>query len=247
MAHLRDLGARRDLQITAISSIGRRNDKAMTKWLIHGSPYHDADRGAGPAGTGLFLALKHQLLEFPPSRLRALSFLPISQDNRHPRRRMLDYTLVTTKATYRPITPVDIPGFIHLVTRCRGEEPSLPPVAPDRILATVRELDRHKKEGSVLVFEKDECLVGYCILLNRWSPTLGGTTLDIDEMYVAPEQQEHGIAADFVSLLVKVAPAECTAIRWEVRRGDRKSLALSRKLGFSDTGRSVVTVDVVHG
>ena len=66
MAQLRDLGPRRDLQITAIISIGRRNDKAMTKWLIHMSPYHDADRGAEPAGTGLFLALKHQLPEFPP-------------------------------------------------------------------------------------------------------------------------------------------------------------------------------------
>ena len=159
---------------------------------------------------------------------------------------MLDYTLVTTKATYRPITPIDVPAFIHLVTKYYTEELSLPPVPPDQILETVRELNRHKNEGSVLVFEKDDCLVGYCILMNRWSPARGGTALDIDELYVVPQQQEHGIAADFVSLLVKVAPKDCAAIRWEVRRGDKKSLALSRKLRFSDTGRTVMTVNVVH-
>jgi GNAT superfamily N-acetyltransferase len=157
---------------------------------------------------------------------------------------MLDYTLVSTKATYRPLSAADVPAFIGLVARCRREEVPGEPLPPERVIALLHELARHKDRGALLVFEAEESLVGYALLRNRWSMACGGPELAIDELYVAPEHRPRGIAADFVALLKKVAPQECLTIRWEVPRADRKGMAASRELGFTDTGRAVLAAEV---
>jgi GNAT superfamily N-acetyltransferase len=153
---------------------------------------------------------------------------------------MLDYTLVTTKATYRQALPVDLPGLAKLASSCWREE-RRGEAAADRIISTVRELDRHKLKGSVLVFEKDEFLVGYCILIPSWSNERGGTIISVDEMYVVPSHREHGLEEDFIALLQKVAPQDCVGIRVELGRDARRRAAAYRKLGFRETGATVMS------
>jgi hypothetical protein len=154
---------------------------------------------------------------------------------------MLDYTLVTTKATYRLVTPVDLPGLVKLASSCYREERRRDGMNPESIIATVRELDRHRIKGSVLVFEKDEYLVGYCILIPSWSNERGGTIISVDELYVTPGQRANGIEEDFVALLQKVAPQDCVGIRIELGRGARKRVDAYRKLGFRESGGSVMS------
>ena len=157
---------------------------------------------------------------------------------------MLDYTLVTPKATYRPITPTDVPGFLHLAAgRFREEAPELE-ISADQVLLTVRELQRHKEKGSILVFEREECLVGYCILIPCWSNTHGGMLLVIDELYVAPAQRKQEIAEDFITLLKKAAPRECVGLRMDLPRAGRKAMSSWRKLGFNESERATLTVKV---
>lgn len=157
---------------------------------------------------------------------------------------MLDYTLVTPKATYRAITPPDVPSFLRLVAGRYQEELPGTDISPDQVLTTVRELQRHKEKGSILVFEREESLIGYCILIPLWSNTYGGVLLVIDELYVAPIQREQGIAEDFITLLKKVAPRDCVAIRLEVSRAGRKAMSAWRKLGFAESGRATLTLKV---
>jgi GNAT superfamily N-acetyltransferase len=157
---------------------------------------------------------------------------------------VLDYTLVTPKATYRAITPPDVPGFLRLVAGRYQEEFPGTDISSDQVLATVRELQRHKEKGSILVFEKEEILVGYCILIPCWSNRLGGMLLLIDELYVAAVQREKGIAEDFLALLKKVAPMDCVAIRLEVSRAGKKAMGSYRKLGFVESERASMTMMV---
>jgi len=157
---------------------------------------------------------------------------------------VLDYTLATPKATYRPITPTDVPGFLHLAAgRFREEAPELE-ISADQVLLTVRELQRHKEKGSILVFEREECLVGYCILIPCWSNTHGGMLLVIDELYVAPAQRKQEIAEDFITLLKKAAPRECVGLRMDLPRAGRKAMSSWRKLGFNESERATLTVKV---
>jgi diamine N-acetyltransferase len=157
---------------------------------------------------------------------------------------VLDYTLVTPKATYRPITPTDVPGFLKLAAgRFREQSPELE-MSAEQILLTVRELQRHKEKGSILVFEREDCLVGYCILIPCWSNTHGGMLLVIDELYVAPAQREQGIAEDFITLLKKAAPRDCVGLRLEVARAGRKAMSSWHKLGFDESERTTLTLKV---
>ena len=157
---------------------------------------------------------------------------------------MLDYTLVTPKATYRPLTPTDVPSFLRLAAgRFQEEAPEMQMTA-DRVLLTVRELQRHKEKGSILVFEREESLVGYCILIPCWSNTHGGVLLLIDELYVAPAQRAQGIAEDFIALLKKAAPQDCVGLRLEVSHAARKAIGSWRKLGFSRWEGASLTLKV---
>jgi ribosomal protein S18 acetylase RimI-like enzyme len=161
---------------------------------------------------------------------------------------MLDYTLVSPKATYRMPTPRDMPALVKLMQAFSREEPgSTEPggeLPAERALATVAELSRSRDRGSLFVFEREGALAGYAILILYWSNELGGTVLAVDELYVEPGQRRQGIASDFLALLGKVAPQGVVSIQLEVNRANRRGLGLCRKLGFQDTGRQVISLPI---
>jgi hypothetical protein len=158
---------------------------------------------------------------------------------------MLDYTLVTTKATYRLLTPQDVPYFLALVKAERAEKRDDPPFDADRILATVRELQPARGRGSVYVFEREQKLVGYCVLVNCWSSGQCGNVLVVDELYVVPGMRAEEIAADFLGLLLRVVPEGTTSIRIEVPKGRRRAAAYA-KLGFTESEKCVLSMRVTR-
>ena len=99
---------------------------------------------------------------------------------------MLDYTLVTTKATYRLLTPQDMPIFLKLVQAERTERRDAPPFDLNRVLLTIKELQPARGKGTIYVFEREQRLVGYCMLTSCWSSDQCGNVLVADELYVVP-------------------------------------------------------------
>jgi hypothetical protein len=157
---------------------------------------------------------------------------------------MLDYTLVSTKATYRLLAPQDVPIFLRLVQAEKRERRDAPPFDLNRVLAAVKELQPARGRGTVYVFEREQKLVGYCILVNCWNTDQCGTVLVADELYVVPEMRPEEIAADFLGLLLKVAPEGTTSIRIEVPRAGRKSAAPFVKLGFRESARRILSMRI---
>jgi len=159
---------------------------------------------------------------------------------------MLDYTLVSPKATYRLLTPADVPLFLRMVEAARVEAGDTRIFDPTRILATVKELQPSRGKGSVYVFEREQKLAGYCVLVNCWSTEQCGTAIVADEFWVVPGARDQGLAADFFQLLAKVAPEGSTSIRIELPRG-RRSTAPYVKMGFRETARDVLFLRVSRG
>ena len=158
---------------------------------------------------------------------------------------MLDYTLVSTKATYRLLTPQDMPIFLKLVQAERTERRDAPPFDLNRVLLTIKELQPARGKGTVYVFEREQRLVGYCMLTSCWSSDQCGNVLVADELYVVPEMRVDGIAEDFLGLLLKVAPEGTTSVRVEVPKG-RRNTAAFEKLGFKESARSVLSMRVTR-
>jgi GNAT superfamily N-acetyltransferase len=161
---------------------------------------------------------------------------------------MLDYTLVSAKATYRLLTPQDVPIFLRLAQAAWAERQDLPPFDPQRVLATVKELQPARGKGTVYVFEREQRLAGFCFLVNCWSSAECGTVIVADELYVQPELRHLDLAGDFLLLLAKVAPKGSTSIRIELYSGrlrDRRaSVAAYTKLGFRRSGRDVLSLRI---
>ena len=158
---------------------------------------------------------------------------------------MLDYTLVSTKATYRLLTPQDMPIFLKLVQAERTERRDAPPFDLNRVLLTIKELQPARGKGTIYVFEREQRLVGYCMLTSCWSSDQCGNVLVADELYVMPEMRVDGIAEDFLGLLLKVAPEGTTSVRVEVPKG-RRNTAAFEKLGFKESARSVLSMRVTR-
>ena len=158
---------------------------------------------------------------------------------------MLDYTLVSTKATYRLLTPQDMPIFLKLVQAERTERRDAPPFDLNRVLLTIKELQPARGKGTIYVFEREQRLVGYCMLTSCWSSDQCGNVLVADELYVVPEMRVDGIAEDFLGLLLKVAPEGTTSVRVEVPKG-RRNTAAFEKLGFKESARSVLSMRVTR-
>ena len=158
---------------------------------------------------------------------------------------MLDYTLVSTKATYRLLTPQDMPIFLKLVQAERAERRDATPFDLNRVLLTIKELQPARGKGTIYVFEREQRLVGYCMLTSCWSSDQCGNVLVADELYVVPEMRVDGIAEDFLGLLLKVAPEGTTSVRVEVPKG-RRNTAAFEKLGFKESARSVLSMRVTR-
>jgi GNAT superfamily N-acetyltransferase len=158
---------------------------------------------------------------------------------------VLDYTPVTTKATYRLLTPQDMPIFLTLVQAERTERRDAPPFDLNRVLLTIKELQPARGKGTIYVFEREQRLVGYCMLTSCWSSDQCGNVLVADELYVVPEMRVDGIAEDFLGLLLKVAPEGTTSVRVEVPKG-RRNTAAFEKLGFKESARSVLSMRVTR-
>ncbi len=157
---------------------------------------------------------------------------------------MLDYTLVSAKATYQLLTPVDVPAYVAIVqARYREERPGVH-LTPASILATVRELEHDRLKGTVFVFEAEQSLIGYSILVNRWSNERGGNVIEADELYVVPGRRAGGIAADFLTLLSRVVPSGTVAIDRIIDRRNKSERASCRQLGFEETGRELFSLRV---
>lgn len=154
---------------------------------------------------------------------------------------MLDYDLVTAKAAYRILKPDDCAAFVEMVLRFHGETGTPGTISREGVLVTVRELDRHKRSGSIFVIQRGQALVGYCIIINRWCNELGGNILCLDELYVSPEHRRLGIATDFVELLAKIAPRESVAMQVGIVSTNRKATGLLRRLGFVESRSKVMT------
>ena len=148
---------------------------------------------------------------------------------------MLDYNLVGVVATYRMPKPEDLPALVSMVERYHEETRTGLFVNQAGVVATLKELNAHRREGSWFVFEIEEEVVGYCLVANRWSNGLGGTMLHVDELYVRPGRRGRGIASDFLGLLAKVAPDDAVAISIELPAGSRRARGLLGRLGYGES------------
>ncbi len=97
---------------------------------------------------------------------------------------------------------------------------------------TIQFLESHPDAGQIYVFEFEDRVVGYAIVINFWSNEYGGVILNVDEIFVGDAYRNHGIATDFFNYLSQENRDTAIGIELEALPSNIESMKFYEKNGF---------------
>lgn len=121
--------------------------------------------------------------------------------------------------------------LVSLIHSLYNEDPDGEAMTDDKIAATIQFLSDNPRSGEILLFTKNETVLGYSILINYWSNEFGGLILFVDELYLKSEYRNKNIGTDFLkfifnkknegykALFLEVFPSNNRAYDFYIRNG----------------------------
>jgi len=136
---------------------------------------------------------------------------------------------------FRPLRHADYSELKRMIHALYVEDPVDELITDKKISKTVTQLHKKPCKGRIIIFEEDNVIVGYSILIFYWSNEYGGNILHIDELYVKPEHRERGVATCFFKHIAQTYRDKIVAIKLEVSPSNTKAMNYYRKMGFKKT------------
>jgi GNAT superfamily N-acetyltransferase len=144
---------------------------------------------------------------------------------------------------YRHWTSSDLVSIQGLIKAFYEEAGEGDKMTDAKIQLTFNRLLAHPDNGTIEVFEVEQRIIGYSLLVNFWSNEYGGTILVIDELYIIPEFQGKGIGSRFIKYLNETRFNDCVALELEVLPYNTRALQLYEQLGFKKSDRSYLLLE----
>ncbi|RUS97030.1 hypothetical protein DSM106972_085800 [Dulcicalothrix desertica PCC 7102] len=109
-----------------------------------------------------------------------------------------------------------------------------------KIANTVNKLTEEPNRGCIYIFEHQENLIGYAILIYFWSNEFGGDILNIDELFVKKEYRRQGVGRKFFDFLSKEFKNKVVAFCLETTKESHNAYNFYQKLGFREHKNTVL-------
>jgi len=136
------------------------------------------------------------------------------------------------------IKPVDISSFseieeLHkMIFHFYAEYDINHPISSETINNTIKHLKTYPENGSIqCIYNQNNILVGYSILIKYWSNEYHGYILFIDELYIKPAHRDQGLGSNFIKL-IETGSKDIQALALEVSPLNNKASDLYEKIGF---------------
>ena len=136
---------------------------------------------------------------------------------------------------FKPLRFRDYSELKRMMHALYIEDPVNELITDKKIAKTFKELRRNPCKGKIIIFEKDNVIIGYSVLIFYWSNEYGGDILHIDELYVKPEYRERGAATCFFKHIAKTYRDKIVAVQLEVSSSNTRAMNYYLKLGFKRT------------
>ncbi|ABG58429.1 GNAT family N-acetyltransferase [Cytophaga hutchinsonii] len=105
-------------------------------------------------------------------------------------------------------------------------------ITKESINDTIIHLTNHPESGSIqFVYDAENALVGYVILIKYWSNEYQGYLLFIDELYIVPDKRSLGYGRTCITLIEKTFH-DIQALALEVSPKNTRAQAFYLQLGF---------------
>ncbi len=134
---------------------------------------------------------------------------------------------------FRSCTEADLLMVQNHVLSLYREEPNYLEMTPEKIQNTFQEFTLRPEKGRIIVFDIDNTIVGYAILVFFWSNEFGGDVIEVDELFVQSDYRNRGIGRTFLQSLEETWQGRAVALALQTTPTNERAIAFYQRLGFS--------------
>ena len=133
---------------------------------------------------------------------------------------------------YRDYLPHDCSRLKQMVFALYEEDSEGESITEAKVDATIDKFSNVPGRGKIVIFQKEDNIIGYSLLVFYWSNEYGGEILFIDELYVLPEFRKRGVSTGFIKYLEKEYSESAKIIQLEITPTNENAKRLYSNLGF---------------
>ena len=133
---------------------------------------------------------------------------------------------------FRSCTEADLLIVQNHVLSLYSKDPNYLEMTPDKIQNTFQEFTLRPEKGRIIVFEIDNTIVGYAILVFFWSNEFGGDVIEVDELFVQSNYRNRGIGKTFLHWLEETWQG-AVAFALQTTPTNDRAIAFYKRMGFS--------------
>jgi GNAT superfamily N-acetyltransferase len=105
----------------------------------------------------------------------------------------------------------------------------------EKLDRTFWEFTNKPDKGRIVVFDRDNLVVGYAIIVFYWSNEYGGDFIEVDELFVRAEDRCKGIATTFFDWLEKTWHRQAVALSLQTTPTNDRAFTFYQRLGFENS------------
>ena len=143
---------------------------------------------------------------------------------------------------FRKLQQDDREVFIQMGREFYASEAVLGNIPDHLHQQTFDELMRSDVYAECYIFEQDGRTAGYAMLNKTFNHEVGGMVIWVEELYVRPEFQGHGLGSSFLDWLHSSVPA--ARYRLETEPENARAAALYTRKGYRPLGYSQMVKDM---
>ncbi len=132
----------------------------------------------------------------------------------------------------RKIKAEDRKEYLAMAEEFYHSNAVLHPVPEKHFEDAFDEMMRSEEYLMGFILEQEGETAGYCLLCRTYTQEAGGPVIWVDEIYVRPRFQGHGLGKALFAALREIAPA--ARYRLEIEPDNARAEKLYRSLGFED-------------
>ena len=136
----------------------------------------------------------------------------------------------------RPIAPADWQSYLAMCREFYSGDAVLHPVPEEYFARTFDALMENTPFAAAYIIEQDGAAAGYALLAKSFSQEAGGIVVWIEELYIRPEFQGHGLGTAFFRFLEAQNDGTVKRYRLEYEPDNVRGAALYRRIGFTSLG-----------
>ena len=133
----------------------------------------------------------------------------------------------------RPIASTDRQQYIAMCREFYSGDAVLHPVPENYFQRTFDALMEHSPYAAAYIIEQNGETAGYALLAKSFSQEAGGIVIWIEELYIRPQFQGHGLGTAFFRFLEEQNDGTVKRYRLEYEPDNVRGAALYRRLGFT--------------